>query len=346
MGAAAVVIAWLRIWFVALTCVLPLLGASAGLGAPSVVVYPITATGATDPAAGGNIAVLIATQLGATGAVVVIPATPGTDRAHFLDVASALGADYYVTGFLTALGGESSLITQVVSTHSGSVVYSTTAVVRTYADAVAQADPLRAAILRHAGRGLAALDAPSAAPSSTPRPAVSDRSVNIGNVLRRRGRPTAQPTASPAATPIAVRASSQASTPTGVPRESVPALLFRVGGANDERTRSYATNELANAMRRAGLLVTIRDSAASPARARESCKAGSGKTVLYAASLVVGTTAGRLPTASFDVATYDCAGRVVGSQRRRAAAKPGIRGGSAIELAAGLVAADLAKARR
>ena len=99
------------------------------------------------------------------------PATPVSPKAAFLEAARLRGADYYVTGYLTPLGDEVSLLIQVVSTYSGTVVWSTTTQVRTYAEAAGQSDIIRDAILRHAGRSLAALEATAAGTHLDPCPA-------------------------------------------------------------------------------------------------------------------------------------------------------------------------------
>ncbi len=380
MGRAHVVKVPLRAWLmlVALALALPLLGASGGFPAPSVVVYPITSTGPTDPAAGGNIALLVATKFTQLGGVTVKPPTPGTERAHYLDAALALGADYYVTGFLTPLGNDNSLITQVVSTHSGSVVFSTTASVRTYTDAVAQADTLRDAILRHAGRGLAALDAPPPRPSSSPPSATSEGNVNITKALRKRAKATRAPTSSAAALSTASAPSSSATpataatiavTPAGpsaapartasppsrvarAPAASATprgaALLFVATGAVDDTTRAHATAAVASALQHAGIATATLGVTAENnlVRAADICRATPGTTALYAESLVVGANEAGTPSAQLDVTAYDCTGTALRSERAivSAASRSGIDG--AIDRAAARVAGALASARR
>src|SRR5208282_4396324 len=92
----------------------------------------------------------------------------------FLINARALGCDYYVTGFVTPLGAEVSVVEQVVSTISGTVVASNSVQFLTYADANGQGALLAAMIQQHAERALASLQE-NPQPSSTPVPTGTDQ---------------------------------------------------------------------------------------------------------------------------------------------------------------------------
>jgi len=186
--------------------------------APVVVVYPLTGTGGTPPDAGSNVAILLSTKLAQLGGLTVKPFTPGTQRPQYLQAALDENADYYITGYLTPVGQDVSLIAQVVSTHSGSVAYATTSVVRTYADIVGQADTLRDAILRHAGRGFPAVEQPAPVPTGTPASS-GGTGVNLSKALGHRGRSKATP--SPAAS--AVVALGAPATPAGIGAGNPPA---------------------------------------------------------------------------------------------------------------------------
>lgn len=192
----------------------PFLGAISALPPPVVVVYPLTASGGADPETGASIAVTIAQRLSVGGTILVKPYPPGTQRADFRNAASALGADYYISGFLTPLGDQLSMVTQVVSVASGTVITSSTAFVRTYADAAAQAESLHDAILRHAGRALATLDAP---PRQTPAPNPSEKNeANISGLFKKKKKST------PAATPTPPEASDATSAPAKRVAQAVP----------------------------------------------------------------------------------------------------------------------------
>ena len=194
--------------------VVPFFGAISALPPPVVVVYPLTASGGADPETGASIAVTIAQRLSVGGTILVKPYPPGTQRADFRNAASALGADYYISGFLTPLGDQTSMVTQVVSVASGTVITSSTAFVRTYADAAAQAESLHDAILRHAGRALASLDAP---PRQTPAPNPSEKNeANISGLFKKKKK------SAPAATPTPVGASDATSAPAKRVAQAVP----------------------------------------------------------------------------------------------------------------------------
>lgn len=183
---------------VALACV-ALMGAdSSPFPAPVVIVYPLTGTGGTPADVGGNVALLLSTKLAQLGGITVKPYTPGTQRPQYLQAAIDGGADYYITGYLTPVGPDVSLITQIVSTHSGSIAFSSTSIVRTYGDVIGQADTLREAILRHAGRGFPAVEQPAPVPTDTPEGSGGKGGgVNLSKALARHARN--QPSPSPAA---------------------------------------------------------------------------------------------------------------------------------------------------
>jgi hypothetical protein len=200
-------------WLALLPLVLALVGADVSpFPAPVVVVYPLTGTGGTPADVGGNVAILLSTKLAQLGGLTVKPFTPGTERAAYLTSAIQQGADYYITGYLTPVGADVSLIAQVVSTHSGSIVYSTSSIVKTYGDVLGQADVLREAILRHAGRGFPAVDQPAVVQTDTPPPSATN-GVNLTRALGRHDRGQPAPSASP---------SGAASLPPPAPQQSVP----------------------------------------------------------------------------------------------------------------------------
>ena len=351
-------IARVRHFVALLAFAIPLFGASAGFAQPIVVVYPLTTTGGINASVGANVAIVLAEKLAELGALTVKPAVAQTERAHFLDAALADGADYYITGFLTPLGADTSLIAQVVSTHSGSVVYSTTAIVRTVGDAASQADALHAAIVRHAGRGLAALDAPAPAPSSAP-PVTAGGNVNITQALRRRGRGSkavSSATASPSPSP----SPSAAGTTTTVTATSKPvtrvvarakpetvALLFRASGTFDDRTRAYATDAVDRALTRGGYRISRidADSGDRLVHARDLCGT-TGATSLLAPAVVLGANETADPTAQIDLAVYDCGGVALRTERAVASSTGRKRSlDNALDRAAGAVATAFARTR-
>ena len=300
----------------ALALALPLPAAAQALPAPVVVVYPLASGNGAVDQTGENLATAISTKLIALGGLDVKPFLPGTTRPDYLTAALKLGADYYVTGFLTPLGAEVSLVEQVVSTHSGSIVYSTTALAHTYADAIAPADLLRGAILHHAGRGLAQLDAP--APSPTPQTVGQNGGVNLTQALRHH-RKTAPSPASPvpAGSPVSVARPGGPGSVANVQSASRLALVLPTGGTAEGASRSRATTALSNALRARGIANAVLSVTANDvtAHARELCRANAGSQGFYAGTLGIAAATGVVPqTVTVDVTRYDCDAHVVGQQ--------------------------------
>lgn len=330
------------------------LGATPTTLGASVVVFPLTVNGDAQKDSGNRLAVLIAQQMAENGVKVVAP-TPGTQRKDFLDVARQLGCDYYVTGFITPLGQEVTVVEQVVSTISGTVVFSNSAQLLTYADANGQGALLAGAVLRHAGRGLASLgEAP--ANVSTPAPKESNE-ANLTGIFKRK--PKAKAKASPSASPAAAAATlAQAAPPKPVPttrarapepvrtaapitpapvppNRSVPTpapagtvaaaggarvVLFEFGGTAASDRRAFARAALESRLVKSGQSVK-RAAALDPTevvkRAADLC-AQNGAKALVDAQLATrdgDQTYGPNTVALIDVRAVDCTGRVVFQQR-------------------------------
>jgi hypothetical protein len=345
----------------ALALILGLLGAAPdAYGAPSVVVYPLTVSGGNDPGGelGSNIAVLISNKLADLGGLVVKPYVPGTARAQYLDAAIKQGADYYVTGYLTPVGGDVSMIVQVVSTNSGSVVFSTTAIARTYADAVGQADVVRQAILRHAGRAYAAIDAPAPAPTATKADLTDNGNVDLTKALGRHKRGGAPASPAPGTSPApgassapgaspASRAPVAAGTATPTAVAAAPArpgnvLVLQVDGTADAAARTYAASSISLALKSQGiggglLPVTVDQGIAN---ATQLCNANAGSSALYAPKLVVDKDSSGTQNVQLDVAAYDCKAKLLGEQH----AVMAVRGRGGIDSAIDRAAAQIANA--
>ena len=338
--------------FPALLCIcaaVPLLAAISALPPPVVVVYPLTATGPVAPDAGNRLALLFAEQIASGGGVVVKPAAPGVQRSAFLSSALSQGADYYVTGYLTPLGDEISLLIQVVSTYSGSVVWSTTSQVQTYADAAGQADAVRTAILSHAGRSLAALDQPPPVPSGSPPPASNGHNdANLSKIFQRRPRATPGPvsarpsptpgtsaptpgaSATPRPTPkrratpkphaTATAAATASPTPAVRATPAVGAIVVGIGGSADDADRSFASGTLGVMLGRAGLGGSLASGSSAgdlAVHASDLCRRYQTATI-YSGTLDVRKTGGgivRGTHADFELSRYDCATRLTTSQR-------------------------------
>ena len=367
--------------FLTLATAMPSLGISA-FGAPAVVIYPLTLSGAVNNSeVGSDVAILLGTKIGEGGNVIVRPSTPGTARAQYLDAAIKEKADYYVTGYLQQIGSDVSMILQVVSTHSGSVVFSATTTIKTFGDAAAEADPVRVAILRHAGRGLAALDAPPPASAPTAAP-TSNQGVNLTRALRRRNKAVASPSPTPSsdaglvpvseiqasfASPAAKTSTAVATpspTPTLAPTPSEIAspqhVVARVGRANDASTstilvvdtggteadvlRARASTSLLSALRRIGVPAARLTVSASvvASSAQSICRANPGAERFYEPTLTLGRNGSGASLAMLAVTSVDCTGAIAA---HRDASSVGTSAGgdvSAIDRAAMVVAPQLA----
>jgi TolB-like protein len=172
----------LRAAFLAAFSVCLLAAAPAFTIVPNVVVYPpAVGSDAIDRDLIAHITTVLATEIGSDGTVKVLAAQPGLDRGRYLADARARGADYYVTGFATQIGSRLSLISQVVGTQSGTVLFSATATVDGDRDVASQGDQLRAGIVERSVRAIQALEAtppppePSPSPAATPSPGPKHR---------------------------------------------------------------------------------------------------------------------------------------------------------------------------
>ena len=205
---------------------------------PIVIVYPFVGSSADlDREASARIATTLATQIALDGKVKVIPAKSGVERDQFLADARSVGANYYVTGFVTPLGRGASVVDQVVSTTSGTMVFSVSDFITAYADVVNQGDRLRNAILERATRGIQAFAAPPP-PAATPEPEPSrGTDVNVLNLSKK-----AKKRSGPAALTLPPNAT---------------AAILATGGSADSDARTETGTALALALQRGGRHGTI-----------------------------------------------------------------------------------------
>ncbi len=148
------------------------------------MIYPFAVSGDADKTAGKKLANLYLAQMATVGGVVVKPIPVATvERSTYWTDSLKNGADYYVSGYLTPLGDEISLVEQVVSTTSGTIIWANTAHVLTYGDALSQADTIRKVVMEHSGRVEAQYKQQQA--QATPSPAADQQgaSTNIGAIL-------------------------------------------------------------------------------------------------------------------------------------------------------------------
>jgi hypothetical protein len=183
---------------------------------PLVVVYPLTVNGDAQKDSGERLAVMFAQQLADNG-IKVVPPVPGTERPDFLTSARKLGCDYYVTGFITPLGAEVSVVEQVVSTSSGTVIASNSVQFLTYSDANGQGALLGQMIHEHAERALASLQE-NPQPSATAEPKESPGASldKLGGLFRKKPKATPTPTVAPDDNAVATPTPIPTPTQTGI----------------------------------------------------------------------------------------------------------------------------------
>lgn len=297
---------------------------------PVVVVYPLTVTGEADKESGSRLGLLFATRIATSGGITVKPPPPGTERKDFLDEARKLGADYYVSGYVTPIGNEVALVEQVVSTYSGIVMWSNTAQVLTYADASSQADIMRTAILRHAGRAVAQEDAPITQPTGATSPQPQGSGVNVGKLFsHKKSEPSATSSASagttvtapPASRPTVATTSattrvSATAAPTALPSPgklvasatgSASVDLMHVTGNADQTSRAYAESALMKAFAASGFSAAVDSQHTlpeTPARFKRVCERTKANAIAHSSVSFTG------PTATMDLTVYDCAGEL------------------------------------
>jgi hypothetical protein len=236
-----------------------------------VVVYPLTTTDSADPGVGAQIAGLIGQELTAAGGIEVRTPAPSTGRADYLETARTLGADYYITGFVTKISGQLSVVEQLVSTLNNTTIWSNTGHLVTTDDARAQGDLVRTAVLGHTGRGFIALN--------------------------------------PAPGPPSPKATSAATATSAVTKPTYAVLL--TGGTASEKNRAYADAAIVKALRARGYLAdAIYDPVGDLTILGPAICAATGAKVLLGGRIAIQIQPDReinqWATATLDVASYDC----------------------------------------
>jgi TolB-like protein len=248
--------------------------ASAAPNAAVVVVYPLTSDRTTDPHVGEQIASLIGANLQTMSSLAIREPSPDVSRQDYLETARRLGADYYLSGFVTKISGQLSVVEQLVSTSNNTTVWSNDARLLTVDDARAQGELVRSAILDHAGRALAAFD-PGVKHATNP--------------------------AAPASAPATVAIAS------GTPSFAV--LLM--GGTASERDRAYADAAIVKALRGRGFVADLlNDPSGDLSVLGPAICASTGAQMLLGGSVAINIQPDReinqWATAKIDLAGYDC----------------------------------------
>jgi TolB-like protein len=272
---------------------------SAAPNAAVVVVYPLTITGDADPHVGEQIASLISADLQTTASVAIREPSGTVARQDFLATARRLGADYYLSGFVTKISGQLSVVEQLVSTLSDTTVWSNDARLVTADDARAQGELVRSAILGHAGRALAAFDTgPVGAPGKT-APAK-----------------TAPAKTAPAKTAPGETAPAETA-PASAPASRSFAVLL-TGGSASEKRRAYADAAIVKALKTHGFVGDVlNDPSGDLSIIGPAICASTGAQLLLGGDVAIDIQPDReisqWATANFDLSAYDCVkGRSLG----------------------------------
>jgi len=198
---------------------------------PLVVVFPFDAGADIKPGTGEAAAQLFTQQMNADGGLDTIEAPTTVKRADYYKYATSVNADYYVAGYMTPLGNGVSLVEQVVSTRSGTIVYGQTAQIESFQDATAQATMIHDGITALEKQISDAYSSAAAQATSTPLPNnqanLTQGIAGIAGLFKHKGKETPVPVAA---------------------KPSKGILVAHIGGALPASDLSKATTDLYSAL--------------------------------------------------------------------------------------------------
>lgn len=198
---------------------------------PLVVVYPFDFSTDLRADTGTRTAQLYVTAMNQAGGVDALAAPVTVKRADFLNYAKSLSAAYYVSGYMTPLGGGVSLVEQVVDTSTGTIIMGATAQIQSFEDATSQATSIRDGIVQREQSKAQAFEEASA--QATPAPLASNQ-ANIGggiaSLFKRRPKQTPDPHAA------------------AIVKPSKGIFVVRVSGASTSAQANEATAALYTAL--------------------------------------------------------------------------------------------------
>jgi len=198
---------------------------------PLVVVYPFDFSSDLHADTGTKAAQLYVAEMNAAGGVDALQAPPTIKRADFLTYAKSLSAAYYVSGYMTPLGGGVSLVEQVVDTVTGTIILAATAQIQSFEDATSQAVIIRDGIVQREQSRAQAFEQSSA--QATPAPLPSNQAnigAGIASLFKHRARQTPDAHA------------------TAVVKPSKGIFVSRVNGGTNAGQSSEATSALYSAL--------------------------------------------------------------------------------------------------
>ncbi|HEV8020270.1 MAG TPA: hypothetical protein VGP41_03335 [Candidatus Lustribacter sp.] len=115
---------------------------------PVLVIYPFATNGTGPEDMGQKLSARIADEIKALGGIAVVVGAASAKPADYRSAARAAGADVYFSGSIVPVAGSYSAIEQLVSTHSGVVVWSSSLQFRAVDDVTGQGAVVRNELLR------------------------------------------------------------------------------------------------------------------------------------------------------------------------------------------------------
>lgn len=159
---------------------------------PIIVVFPFGTSNDISAADGETAANLFVQVMNSAGGLDAIGAPSTIKHENYLSYARGVNADYYVTGYMTPLGEGVSLVEQVVSTNSGTMIFGQTAQIDSFQDASSQAITVHDGIVAQEQAFKAQYQ--SAQATATPAPAATNQAnltkglSDIAGLFKRKGK--------------------------------------------------------------------------------------------------------------------------------------------------------------
>ncbi len=124
-------------------CALP-----SGAATRVLVVYPFAVSGSAPEEMGKQISDKVGAEIASLGGVQVVRGAPATKTADYRSAAQAAGADYYYSGSIVPVFTSFSAIEQLVSTRTGTVMWSVTIHFKSIAEVNGEGERVRAELFR------------------------------------------------------------------------------------------------------------------------------------------------------------------------------------------------------
>ena len=128
----------------------PLCALPSAAATRTLVVYPFAVSGTTPPELGAQLTDRIAAEITALGGVDVVHGPAAAKPADYRAAAQAAGADFYYSGSIVLVFNRYSAIENLVSTRSGTVMWSFSMQFRTLDDVSGEGGRVRAELMRGA----------------------------------------------------------------------------------------------------------------------------------------------------------------------------------------------------